>query len=108
MRAGWVGPSSVSLRVSVRDAPVSPLRREGSPVSRRTRLSLLPVALVVALFALVGCGGSDSSSSSSSSDAGTAEGIKAVTISGDVGKEPDVTWHSKMTATDVQNTTVTA
>jgi peptidylprolyl isomerase len=72
-------------------------------VSRRTRLRLLPVALVVALLALAGCG---SSASSSSSASGTAEGLDAVTISGDVGKSPDVTWKSKMTASDVKNTTV--
>ena len=68
---------------------------------RRTRLSLLPVALVVTLVALAGCGGSNSSSASG----GTP--LDAVTISGDVGTAPDVTWNSKMTATDVQNTTVT-
>ena len=30
-----------------------------------------------------------------------------MTITGDVGTAPDVTWNSKMTATDVQNTTLT-
>ena len=71
---------------------------------RRTRLSLLPVALVTVLVALAGCGGSNSSSAASG---GSGTPLDAVTISGDVGTAPDVTWNSKMTATDVQNTTVT-
>ena len=69
---------------------------------RRTRLSLLPVALrgdagrprrlrrEQQLVGLVG---------------GTP--LDAVTISGDVGTAPDVTWNSKMTVSDVQNTTLT-
>ena len=69
---------------------------------RRTRLSLLPVALVATLVALAGCGGSNSSSAASSGSA-----LDAVTISGDVGTAPEVTWNSKMTATDVENTTLT-
>jgi len=73
-------------------------------VRRRTRLSLLPVALVTVLVALAGCGGSNSSSAASG---GSGTPLDAVTISGDVGTAPDVTWNSKMTATDVQNTTVT-
>ena len=69
---------------------------------RRTRLSLLPVAVVATLVALAGCGGSNSSSAASSGSA-----LDAVTISGDVGTAPEVTWNSKMTATDVENTTLT-
>jgi peptidylprolyl isomerase len=71
-------------------------------VRRRTRLSLLPVALVTTLVALAGCGGSNSSSAASGDTP-----LDAVTISGDVGTAPDVTWKSKMTVSDVQNTTVT-
>jgi len=71
-------------------------------VRRRTRLSLLPVAVVATLVALAGCGGSNSSSAASSGSA-----LDAVTISGDVGTAPEVTWNSKMTATDVENTTLT-
>jgi peptidylprolyl isomerase len=71
-------------------------------VRRRTRLRLLPVVLVATLVALAGCGGDNSSSASSSDNA-----LDAVTITGDVGTAPDVTWDSKMTATDVQNTTLT-
>ena len=70
---------------------------------RRTRLSLLPVALVATLVALAGCGGSNSSSAAS----GGGTPLDAVTISGDVGTAPEVTWNSKMTASDVQNTTLT-
>jgi peptidylprolyl isomerase len=72
-------------------------------VRRRTRLSLLPVALVTTLVALAGCGGSNSSSASS----GGSTPLDAVTISGDVGTAPEVTWNSKMTVSDVQNTTLT-
>jgi peptidylprolyl isomerase len=72
-------------------------------VRRRTRLRLLPVALVATMVALAGCGGNGSSSASSSGDSA----LDAVTITGEVGTVPSVTWDSKMTATDVQNTTVT-
>ena len=71
-------------------------------MQRRTRLRLLPVALVAAMVALAGCG-----SSSSSSAASSASPLDAVTITGDVGTAPNVTWNSKMTASDVQNTTLT-
>ncbi len=63
---------------------------------RRTRLRLLPVVLVATMVALAGCGGENSSSASSSDSA-----LDAVTITGDVGTAPDVTWDSKMTATEV-------
>jgi peptidylprolyl isomerase len=55
------------------------------------------------LVALAGCGGSNSSSASS----GGSTPLDAVTISGDVGTAPEVTWNSKMTVSDVQNTTLT-
>jgi peptidylprolyl isomerase len=59
----------------------------------------------VLLVALAGCGSSDSSSSSSSAASGTS--LDAVAITGDVGSEPQVEWKSKMTADDVQTTTLT-
>lgn len=61
-------------------------------------LVLLPVLLV----GLAGCG-----SGSSSSTASGSSSLDAVSITGDVGKEPQVEWKSKMTAADVQTTTVT-
>jgi FKBP-type peptidyl-prolyl cis-trans isomerase len=67
---------------------------------RRLLLLLMPVLLV----GLAGCGSSDSSSSASTA---SASALDAVTISGDVGSEPQVAWKSKMTADDVQTTTLT-
>jgi peptidylprolyl isomerase len=58
---------------------------------------LLPVLLV----GLAGCG------SNSSSSAAASKALDAVSITGDVGKEPQVDWKGKMTADDVQTTTVT-
>lgn len=58
---------------------------------------LLPVLLV----GLAGCGSSNSSAPSSNS------ALDAVSITGDVGKAPEVKWNGKMTAADVQTTTVT-
>ncbi len=69
---------------------------------RRTRLRFLPVVLIATAVALAGCG-----SSSSSSPSAAASPLDAVTISGDVGTAPTVKWNSKMTADDVQNTTLT-
>jgi peptidylprolyl isomerase len=58
----------------------------------------------VLLVALAGCG---HDSSSSSSAAAPAKALDAVSISGAVGSEPQVDWKSKMTASDVQTTTLT-
>jgi peptidylprolyl isomerase len=55
------------------------------------------------MVALAGCGGNDSSTAAASGDSA----LDAVTISGEVGTAPDVTWNSKMTATTVENTTIT-
>jgi peptidylprolyl isomerase len=73
-------------------------------LSRRFR-SLLLLLLPVLLVGLAGCG-SDSSSSSPSS-ASSGKDLDAVAISGDVGTAPVVEWKSKMTASDVQTTTLT-
>jgi peptidylprolyl isomerase len=71
-------------------------------LSRRLR-SLLLLLMPVLLVGLAGCGSSDSSSSSTA----PASALDAVTISGDIGSEPQVAWKSKMTADDVQTTTLT-
>jgi len=71
-------------------------------LSRRFR-SLLLLLLPVLLVGLSGCG-SDSSSSSSAS---SGQALDAVAITGDVGTAPEVEWKSKMTAADVQTTTLT-
>jgi len=57
----------------------------------------------VLLVGLAGCGSNGSSSSSASS----SSALDAVSISGDVGTAPQVDWKSKMTANDVQTTTLT-
>lgn len=72
------------------------------PVSRRLRrlpMLLLPLVMVATLAS---CGGDDGTSS----DGDTASGLAAVTISGDPGTAPKVTWKSQMTATDVEHKTV--
>jgi len=58
----------------------------------------------VLLVGLAGCGSSDSSSSAAAS---SSSALDAVSISGDVGSAPKVEWKSKMTADDVQTTTLT-
>ena len=68
------------------------------------RLRRLPAALlpVVLLAGLTACGGGDDDSSSSSSAA-----LDSVSISGDVGKEPQVNWKSQMTVDSVSSSTLT-
>jgi len=85
--------------------PILTIPSKVNPLSRRLR-SLLLLLLPVLLVGLAGCGSSDSSSSSSAS-ASTGSALDAVAITGDVGKAPQVEWKSKMTASDVQNTTLT-
>jgi peptidylprolyl isomerase len=84
--------------------PILTIPSKVNPLSRRLR-SLLLLLLPVLLVGLAGCGSSDSSSSSASPSTGSA--LDAVAITGDVGKAPQVEWKSKMTASDVQNTTLT-
>jgi peptidylprolyl isomerase len=71
-------------------------------VSRRLRrlaLLLLPVLLV----GLAGCGSNSSSSSATSS----SDPLAAVSITGDVGKKPQVEWKGDLTADKVQTTILT-
>jgi len=68
------------------------------PVPRRLRrvpAALLPLAL---LGSLAACGGSDGSASS--------DPLSAVSISGDPGKAPQVTWKSQMDVSSVQAKTI--
>lgn len=70
-------------------------------MSRRLRrLSILLLPLVFSAATLTACGGDDSA-------AGTADGLKALTISGDFGTEPKVTWKSEMSSNDIVSTTLT-
>jgi len=67
-------------------------------VSRRLRrlpIVLLPVVLLAGLTA---CGGDDSSSG--------GQPLDSVTIKGDVGKEPEVTWKGQMEADSLETTTL--
>ncbi|MGZ4498103.1 MAG: FKBP-type peptidyl-prolyl cis-trans isomerase [Nocardioides sp.] len=66
---------------------------------RRLPLLLAPVLLVAALS---GCG-SDKGSSAS----GSGSPLDAVSITGDVGKEPTVKWKSQLDVTKVEDTTLT-
>lgn len=68
-------------------------------MSRRLALLLLPVLLV----ALAACGSNSSSSSSTSS----SDPLAAVSITGDVGKKPQVEWKGDLTADKIQTTTLT-
>jgi peptidylprolyl isomerase len=85
MEEVWAHPVTLTL-------PVPPA--EGPPVSRRTRLSLLPAALVVTAVALTGCGGDSSSSAAASGD---ALGVESVDVSGAVGSDPTVKFSGKVT-----------
>ncbi len=60
---------------------------------RRTRLRLLPVALVATAVVLAGCGSSNSSSPSSDASLG----LDSVKISGDVGADPTVAFSGQVT-----------
>jgi peptidylprolyl isomerase len=76
---------------------------EGEPtVSRRVRRLLLLV-LPALLLGLVACGSSSSSTASSSG----GSPLDAVTINGQVGEKPQVEWKGKLTADDVQSSTLT-
>jgi peptidylprolyl isomerase len=83
-------------------------------MSRRTHRLLLPVAVLGLLAGLTACG-SDSSkqptqaadSSAAPSDAATStspedlKALDAITVSGDFGKEPKITWAKELTVTSL-------
>jgi peptidylprolyl isomerase len=78
------------------------------PVSRRLRrlsTALLPLLLVTALSS---CGDDEASPSGASSTkaGGSAESLDAVSIEGDPGTKPKVTWKSEMTAEDLETETL--
>ncbi len=60
---------------------------------------MLSAALLVPVLAACGSG------SSSSADAGSSGGLDAVSLTGDVGKKIDATWHDKVETP--KSTTVT-
>lgn len=68
---------------------------------RRLRLAALPVLLILGVSA---CGDDVPATEASAS----AEGLEAVTIEGEVGAAPEVTWSSRMTAEATQSKTLVA
>jgi peptidylprolyl isomerase len=59
---------------------------------------LIPALATVLGLALTGCGSDDGNDDGFPGTAGAAAGLKAVTISGDVGTAPEVKWKSQMSA----------
>lgn len=81
----------------------NPRRTGESSVSRRLRrlpLLLLPIALATSLVA---CGSSDGSSSDASD---SSDALHGITISGDLGKEPEVDWNGKLEVDKTETTVV--
>jgi peptidylprolyl isomerase len=71
-------------------------------VSRRTR-RVLPLVLSIALgLGLAGCGDDDGGGGSASSDP-----LSTVTITGDVGKAPEVKWDGDFEAEEITSETIT-
>ncbi|GAW48381.1 MULTISPECIES: FKBP-type peptidyl-prolyl cis-trans isomerase [unclassified Nocardioides] len=72
---------------------------------RRLPVLLLPLVLATTLAAC-GSDSGDSSDGGSSSSA-SAGALDGVTVTGDPGKEPEVTWDGKMEAGDIETTVLT-
>jgi peptidylprolyl isomerase len=73
-------------------------------VSRRLRrLPILIVPLVLATT-LVACG---DNSDSPSGDSSSSDALHGITVSGDLGKEPQVTWNGKLAVDKTETTVVT-
>lgn len=68
---------------------------------RRLRLAVLPVLLLLGASA---CGDDVPATESGAS----AEGLEAVSIEGEVGATPEVTWSSRMTAGEIETETLVA
>src|SRR4051794_23085484 len=92
-------PSGSAVRVS----PGTRCPIEGLHVSALRRLPLLPALLGLCLSAsLAACGDEPAPAEP------TKERLDAVTISGDVGEEPEVDWSSQMTAGKIESKTLVA
>jgi peptidylprolyl isomerase len=73
------------------------------------RLALVPALFSVCALFLTACGGGDSSTDEPFPGAGkTSDRLDAVTISGDVGTAPKVTWKTGMDAGKIETKTITA
>lgn len=64
--------------------------------------------MAVCALALTGCGGGDSSDEPFPGAGKTSDRLDAVTISGDVGSAPKVTWKTGMDAGKIETETITA
>jgi peptidylprolyl isomerase len=71
------------------------------------RLSILPALLVCSALFLTACGSDDNDSSDPLESGKSYDRLDAVTISGDVGTAPEVTWKGRMTAGKIETETVT-
>ena len=76
------------------------------PVLPARRLALIPALLSVCALSLTACG-DDSSSGDPLLDGKSYDRLDAVTISGDVGSAPEVTWKGAMDAGKVESETIT-
>ena len=76
------------------------------PVLPARRLALIPALLSVCALFLTACG-DESSSDDPFADGKSYDRLDAVTISGDVGSEPEVKWKGSMTAGKVETETLT-
>ncbi|MSZ77810.1 MAG: hypothetical protein F2667_11950, partial [Actinobacteria bacterium] len=68
-------------------------------MSRRLRRPLAVLASVLLTTSLAACGGDDSDDSTINPDA--KAGFDAVSISGDFGSNPDVTWKAQMSTDEM-------
>jgi peptidylprolyl isomerase len=79
-----------------------------NPVLRLRRLPVLLLPLVLATtLAACGSDSSDSSDGASSSSSSSSDALDGVTVKGDQGKEPEVTWDGKMEVGDIETTVLT-
>ena len=76
------------------------------PVLPARRLALIPALLSVCALSLTACG-DDSSSEDPFASGKSYDRLDAVTISGDVGSAPEVTWKGSMEAGKVETETIT-
>ena len=70
------------------------------------KLTLIPALLACAALVLTSCGGDQSDNESVPGAGKTADRLDAVTITGDVGSAPEVTWKSAMDAGKIETKTL--
>jgi peptidylprolyl isomerase len=70
------------------------------------RLAILPALVSVCALTLTACGGDGGDTEAVPGQGKTADRLDAVTISGDVGTTPDVTWKASMDAGKIETETI--